>query len=262
MSILPLAWLGPATHTGGMSTPIPWSRHDGRLGPPQRWRLALWAVATRLARRPRRRAEALDDQRALASLAPPAGTLAESAWRHAQALPPWLLQHSLRTFAWGRLLALRDGLAHDAPVLFASCLLHDLGLTAAAATPAQACFAVRGAQVAERLLRADGATAEAAHRVASAIALHLDPRVEADAHGAEAHLLQAGAALDVVGTRARELAPALRARVLTAHPRLQLKRELCTCLRAVAHEAPKTRVALYVNRFRFLELIERAPFEE
>ena len=245
-----------------MPRPIPWSRHDGRLGLQQRWRLALSAVTARISRRRRRHVEAFGDERALACLAPPTGTLAESAWRHAQALPPWLLQHSLRTFAWGRLLALRDGLAHEAPVLFASCLLHDLGLTAAAAAPPEACFAVRGARAAERLLRADGVDADATYRVASAISLHLDPRVEVDVYGADAHLLQAGAALDVVGARARELAPALRDGVLARHPRLGMKRELCTCLKAVAQQAPQTRIALYAKRFRFLELVERAPFEE
>lgn len=238
---------------------LPWSRDDGRLGTLDPWRLALQAVAARLARRLRGRGAPLDDLRALRQLQPPETPLARELLRQATTLqPPWLLQHALRTYAWARLLAWKDRVGHDDEVLHAAALLHDLGLTPAAAEPAHACFAVRGARAAQELLRAAGAGPALARQVGSAIALHLDPWVPLRRHGAEAHLLQAGAACDVLGSRAGEIGPGLRAEVLRLHPRADCKRQLCACMRAQAERAPGTRMAYYVDRLDFTGMIERA----
>lgn len=248
-----------------MKTATPWARRDGRLNLPERWRLVLAAVSTRLARRRRHRSprQQHDDERALASLAWPDDEMAQAlCHRAAQLQPDWLMQHALRAYAWGRLLALRDGLAHDPQTFFCACLLHDLGLTPAAATPADGCFAVRGARLAQGLMREAGAGAEQAHRVACAIALHLDLRVRVDEAGAEAHLLQAGTAFDTVGSRWHEVAAPLRDRVLAAHPRRDMKQALCACMQREAQAAPNTRLGLYTRRLGFLDLIRRGPFEE
>jgi len=248
-----------------MKAGIPWDRHDGRLSVSERWRLALAAVATRLARRRRHRSprQLQDDERALASLALPDDPMAQALTRRAvQLQPDWLMQHALRAWAWGRLLALKDGLAHDGQTLFCACLLHDLGLTPAAAAPVDGCFAVRGARLALGLMREAGAGEHQALTVASAIALHLDLRVHVHEAGAEAHLLQAGTAFDVIGSRWHDLAAPLRGRVLAAHPRLDIKQALCACMRREADAAPDTRLGLYTRRLGFLDLIRRAPFDE
>jgi hypothetical protein len=246
-----------------MSLVIPWSRRDGRLSLPDRWALAVSAVRVRLAARRRARQAALVlDARALGSIEPPMDALSQALSRvAAEAQPAWMLQHALRTYAWARLLALGGGAAHDGPMLYAASLLHDVGLTATAAEPREACFAVRGARAAQALMLRSGATAAQAHTVACAIALHLDLTVSAQ-QGAEAHLLNAGAGLDVVGRRARELDPALRQAVLVRHPRLAMKAQLCACMKREASRAPRTRMGLYVGRFGFLNLIEKAPFDE
>jgi hypothetical protein len=245
-----------------MNPPLPWARRDGRLSLSERWRLVLQALSTRITRRHRGLQPLQDDQRALACLALPGDAMSHALWdRAAQLQPEWLMQHALRAYAWGSLLALKDGLAHQPQTLFAACLLHDLGLTPAAAAPADACFAVRGAHLAQRLLREAGAGEQQAHRVACAIALHLDLHVSVETSGAEAHLLQAGTAFDVVGSRWRDLAPPLRDRVLAAHPRLGLKQALCTCMQAEARAAPHTRLGLYTRRLGFLDLIRRAPYD-
>jgi hypothetical protein len=242
---------------------MPWSRREGRLSLVDRWGIALGVVRTRLAARRRSSPAPIElDARALDSIEPPADTVSQAVLRFAaDAQPAWLLQHALRTYAWGRLLALNGDWAHEAAVLYAASLLHDIGLTPAAAEPADGCFAVRGAREAQQVLAKAGARTTQAHRVACAIALHLDLAVGLQ-QGVEAHLLSAGAGLDVLGRRSRELAPALQQAVLARHPRLAMKRELCACLRREARAAPRTRMGLYVGRLGFLDLIARAPFDE
>ena len=49
--------------------------------------------------------------------------------REAEALcsevyPQALLNHCLRSYAWGTILAERDGLEHDSEILYVTCLLH------------------------------------------------------------------------------------------------------------------------------------------
>jgi hypothetical protein len=245
-------------------SPIPWSHHDGKLSLAKRWWLAIGAVRSRLAvRSGRRRMPTLGlDARALDTLTPPGDAGSRAVLRLAADLQPsWLLQHGLRTFAWSRLLALHGDFAHDAVSLYAASLLHDIGLTPTAAEPPNGCFAIRGAMTARRILVEAGADAERAHTVACAIALHLDLDVGPE-QGIEAHLLNAGAALDVIGRRARELDRPLRQAVIERHPRLAMKRELCACMRREATAAPDTRIGLYSRRFGFLDLIEKAPFDD
>jgi len=248
-----------------MPTLIPYERQDGRLSAFDRWRVSLNAVSLRLAalRPARRKADVLDDLQALACIHPPTDELSNRAWHFAQSCqPPWLLQHALRTYAWARLLAHKDGIPHEVETVFAAALLHDVGLTQAAADPVDGCFAVRGARAAMTFMREAGASADQANRVAIAIALHLDLEVSISERGTHAHLLQAGAALDVVGSRSRELSRQVRQGVLDVHPRLGLKQQLCVCMRREAAASPRSRMGLYVDRFRFPDLIQRAPFDE
>lgn len=209
---------------------------------------------------PSRAREALPAS-ALRSLPNPGGALARHAEDiSAELLPPWLAAHSSRTFAWAALLALRDGLAYDAELLYAACLLHDLGLCAPHAPPPGGCFALSGARAAKQRLRALGVEGEVVDRIASAIALHLEVEV-ALRHGVEAHLLHRGAALDVIGRDARALERALREDVVARWPRAACKAELRTAMLAEARRAPKSRMGLLV-KLGFLGLISSAPFAE
>lgn len=239
----------------------PWARHGGRLSTTQRWVLALQAVALqwRARRKPSRQAR-LDDL-ALRDIEPPADGLSRSVLQAVDAVqPPWLTQHALRAYAWGRLLARAADWRPDVPLLYQACVLHDVGPCEAAAQPPQDCFALRGARWAQALLARQGAAAEHVAKITRAIGLHLDVQVP-PSRGLEAHLLHEGTLLDVVGRRAGELPAPHRAAVLARHPRGALKLELCRCMRQEARQAPGTRAALYVGRFGFLDLIERAPFE-
>ena len=69
-----------------------------------------------------------------------------------------LLNHCLRSYAWGTILAARDGLEHDPELFYVTCLLHDLGLTDRYryTVARQSCFAATAATVAREWSRGHG----------------------------------------------------------------------------------------------------------
>jgi len=96
--------------------------------------------------------------------------------------------------------------------------------------------------------------------VAEAITLHMNIKVEA-LEGPEAHLLTAGAQLDVAGARYWELSTAAREAVLSRHPRISTKQALARLFREEARNNPKTRAALY-DRLTGGRHPLRAPFDD
>jgi hypothetical protein len=233
----------------------------GRLRLRDRALLIRDGVRARLAVRRRRPAVIGDAElRALARRPLPSGPLIAIAERACRDISePWLVEHCVRTFVWGDLLAVIDGEVGDRDVLFLAALLHDLGLTARYAPAPGACFAVVGAERAMVVLREAGASADLAERVGAAICLHLNP-VIAPAHGTVARYLQAGASADVIGARQRELAPC-RGDVLAAHPRHGATRSLASVIRAQGERSPATRSG-WLCANGFVRMIERAPFAE
>lgn len=147
-----------------------------------------------------------------------------------------LLGHCIRTWFWANLLGARDGIKPDAELLYLACLLHDIALTDDYRPPeSAACFAVHGAEVARTTLADLGSPY--ADEVAEAIALHMNITVR---QGPEAHLLHAGAHLDVAGTLPRE---AIR-QVTTKHPRTGFPTCFATLMRREATERPNSRATL------------------
>jgi HD domain len=193
---------------------------------------------------------------------PPDSRLAREAEEHCRELSsPALLNHCLRVYVWGALLGSRDGLRYDAELLYVASLLHDLGLTDSFASRAgPPCFAVQGALAARDWALEHDCQRSRADRVADAISLHINPRVRPE-EGVEAHLLTAGAALDVIGARYRQLAKPLVTAAVERHPRLGFKREMNERSRAAARRGPRTRVALGY-RLGFGRMIAGAPFAD
>lgn len=235
--------------------------HPGRLDLGERTAFVLGAVGARLGEllaRPPRTRLGVD---ALASITTPTGALT----RHADALaasvlPPWLMLHSSRTWAFGTMLGMRDGLSFDADLLYAASMLHDLGLTERFAAPEGNCFAMAGARAAYDGLREAGVDEPRARMIAEAISLHLELRV-AIQHGPEAHLLNRGAALDVVGREARVLERALKDAVVARWPRQGCKAEITRAIKAEARRSPKSRAGILAS-LGFFGLVARAPFSE
>ena len=198
-----------------------------------------------------------------------------------------LLGHCLRTWLWADLTAQLDRVAHDPELLYAACLLHDLGLVpdrgaAAAPTPASptpasptpasptpasptpgspspavasGCFAVDGALEAHAVATTEGYPR--AGELADAVALHLDVTVPL-ALGAEAHLLHAGAGLDVLAVGLRRVPPAARAAVLGRHPRDGFAATLQTSLAEEAVRRPRSRTGVMQRRLGFTDRVVAA----
>lgn len=175
---------------------------------------------------------------------------------------PWLVNHCMRTYLWGAILAQAGRIRFDEELFFVASALHDLGLTAqhACSEHCAACFAVAGARAAAQLADESGWSLERRDRLSEAISLHLNVRVGLE-HGAEAHLLHEGAALDVIGARMRELDPATVQAVLIRHPRLGFKAEIGEVLKDQARKMPQSRIAFLAN-MGFIGMIRGAPWTE
>ncbi|MGW6981219.1 HD domain-containing protein [Streptomyces sp. NPDC054932] len=128
-----------------------------------------------------------------------------------------LLNHSVRSYAFGARYAEQHGLAHDAELLYVSSLLHDLGLTAPFDSHTLP-FEEAGGHVARVLTAGLGWPAARRARAEEVIVLHMRDDVSA-AQDVESHLLQVGTSADVSGLRVAEFDPAFTADLLAAHPR-------------------------------------------
>lgn len=235
-----------------------WSaRHDGALTRAERTRELVRAARglvraelTRLARTLGLSGRHRD--RVLEPLELPTTPLAAAALERLAHTPDWNVGHSLRTYAFGALLATRDGQTFDAELAFVAAALHDLGLVELG--PAR-CFAHRGAELARATCLAAGAAPERAAQVAEAICLHLNVLPTGSA---EARLVRAGAGYDVVGDRFFDLSGEQRRHVLARWPRGDFARSIARELVREADANPKTRAALLCAKLSFPTLIARA----
>ncbi|MEV4976505.1 HD domain-containing protein [Streptomyces scopuliridis] len=108
-----------------------------------------------------------------------------------------IADHSVRSFLFARLLAEQEGCLNDAAydenLLFAACVMHDLGLGTLAA--GQARFEVEGADLAASVLTEHGIAAADVDRVWEAIALHSSLGI-ADRRGLLTYLTHKGVFTD------------------------------------------------------------------
>lgn len=174
--------------------------------------------------------------------APPDSQLARDAYELAAGTySPELLGHCLRSWLWAELFGQRDGIDHDAELLYVSALLHDIALTHDPV--AGHCFAVDGGRAARDQVLSWGRPAEFAARVEQAIYLHMNIHVPLRL-GPEAHLLHAATHLDVAGTRKRHIPPAQLRAVVARHPRDGFAGEFGGLMRRQAAAAPRSRAGL------------------
>ena len=150
----------------------------------------------------------------------PAGPLAEASLalvRTSESRP--IVDHSIRSFLFARLVAEEEGslsdAAYDEDLLFAATVMHDVGLGEHA--QGQGRFEVEGADLAAGVLREHGVAEADVDRVWEAIALHSSIGI-ADRRGLLTYLTHKGVFIDV-GRVADAGADRLRQEVFTAYPR-------------------------------------------
>lgn len=177
--------------------------------------------------------------------------------RIADVAAPWLVNHSVRSYAWAVELARHDELQFDPEILYVSAMLHDIGMVPAYDLGDG--YEIDGAIAAERLVREAGESEVRARAVYDVIALHND---EAMAPGAasEVVLLWDSTGLDVSGDRLSDVRRATIPGLLAAYPRLDFKREFATRFADQASRKPTSKAADMVGT-GMLEAIAQAPFD-
>jgi hypothetical protein len=172
---------------------------------------------------------------------------------------PAVFNHSLRCFALGCLLADRKSLRFDRESFAVAALLHDveLGRTDRRDGFACVCFACAGAERARRFLKSQEVDARRSDLICEAIAMHLNAEVHPRL-GTEAYLLNAAAALDVVGAGLRSIHLTDREHVLTNNPREGFERAMLDAMKRERDSAPNTRAGLQMW-FGFGKMIAEAP---
>jgi len=150
----------------------------------------------------------------------PTGSLADASLAVARAsVTRSIVDHSIRSFLFARLLAEEEGSLHDSDydedLLFAAAVMHDLGLGEHATGEAR--FEVEGADLAAAVLRKNGVDEVDVERVWEAIALHSSLGI-ADRRGLLTYLTHKGVFIDA-GRITDAVADRLRQEVLNAYPR-------------------------------------------
>ena len=170
---------------------------------------------------------------------------------------PFLVNHSVRVYAWAIELARHDRLHFDPEILYVSAMLHDIGLVPA--YDLGGCYEVDGAIAAERLVGEAGEPKARARAVYDVIALHMVDELPPDP-ASEVLLLWESTGTDVTGHRFADVRPAIISGLLSAYPRVDFKREFSAAFVDQASRKPTCRAAEMVAT-GMLEEIAQAPFE-
>ena len=170
-----------------------------------------------------------------------------------------ITMHSYRTFYWGVLLAKANRVPFDSEQLLIAALAHDLGLSQQVKiSDDEHCFTVTSTRLVNKQLSALNYPREKLANISEAITRHINPLVPIKS-GVEAHLLNAGALLDVIGSRKNEIDQAVIDDVLILHPRMNFKSHICHCFCQQRKLHPFSRIALLTDN-GLNSLIRRAPF--
>ena len=171
--------------------------------------------------------------------------------------PAFLVNHSVRAYAWAVELAWHDALEFDPEILYVSALLHDIGLVGE--YDIGGCFEVDGAIAAERFALDHGQTAERARAIYDVVALHMLAEAPPGSTS-EVILLNDSTGVDVTGYRILDVRPSAIPEVLRAYPRLDFKEGFAAMFVDQATRKPTCRVAEMVATGK-LEAIAKAPFD-
>jgi len=159
----------------------------------------------------------------------------------AELTPPFMLNHSVRTYWFSRLIGIGAGMTFDDEMLYVASLTHDLGFYGryAEATPDAECFSIRSARAAGEIVenaRWDRARTE---RLQEAVILNLNGHVPPESP--EAHLMMRGVLVDATGVHAWRINPQSVDAIFDHLPRLDLRNKLGPMFRGEADRHPQCR---------------------
>ena len=178
--------------------------------------------------------------------------------RRHRILPAPLLNHSYRTYQFGRAIGELEGVDVDAELLYAAALLHDIGLVTA---DGRDDFTLTSARIARDVAENVGLSTAATETLQTAITMHHSPRVTLTA-GPVAYLLSAGAGVDVAGVRCWQLPAATLTKVVRDHPRERFKKYFTQAWANESARVPHGRARLLRRYGAFTAAIALAPFDE
>ena len=173
------------------------------------------------------------------------------------AAPAFLVNHSVRAYAWAVELAPHDELSFDSEILYVGAILHDIGLVPE--YDIGGCFETDGAIAAERFALEHSEPAARARAIYDVIELHMAAAMPPEP-APEVLLLWDSTGTDVTGYRYADVRRAVVLRVLEAYPRLDFKREFGALFADQAARKPTCTVARMVATGK-LEAINRAPYD-
>ena len=202
-------------------------------------------------------AAGLESLRALGMPIPDSAIARRAAELIADVEPAFLVNHSVRAYAWAVELAWHDALEFDPEILYVSALLHDIGLVTE--YDIGGCFEIDGAVAAERFALEHGQTAERARAIYDVVALHMLAEAPPGSTS-EVVLLNDSTGVDVTGYRIADVRPSAVPAIVGAYPRLDFKRGFSATFVDQAARKPACRVAEMVATGK-LDAIEKAPFE-
>lgn len=173
-----------------------------------------------------------------------------------QSSPDHLVNHCLRSYAFGVSMAHKVKQPFDKEVFFLGAIMHDLGLTPAFDTGET--FEIDGAKAArsfciERQIsteRADLVHEMVAHHNSVGVAHKLDPEIA---------LLHYGAGADVAALWIDDIHKKTLSEVLSEYPRLDFKEGMVKLIAEQVSRKPKSYMAPLVD-LGFLKKIEKVPF--
>jgi hypothetical protein len=171
--------------------------------------------------------------------------------------PAFLVNHSVRAYAWAVELAWHDALEFDSEILYVSALLHDIGLVRE--YDIGGCFEIDGAIATERFALEQGQAPERSHAMYDVVALHMLAEAP-PASTSEVILLNDSTGVDVTGYRIADVRSSAIPGVLRAYPRLDFKQGFAALFVDQASRKPTCRVAEMVATGK-LNAIANAPFE-
>ena len=151
--------------------------------------------------------------------------------------PPFLFNHVMRTFAFGRDAGALQSAQYDQEMLFLGSMLHDLGLVEAFIGEDR--FELDGADAAADFLSKRGYSDRKIAVIWDAIALHTTLGVS-QRKQPEIALLQVGAGIDVGAIPRSLVTPASMEIILAEFPRLGFKQAFLEAMGAVVRRKPMT----------------------